>query len=65
MKITATHLGFAFGIVLGLAGAFGGFSAFIIVLVLGVVGLVAGRFIDGEADPTGILGWQARDRGRR
>jgi hypothetical protein len=65
MKITATHLGFAFGIVLGLAGAFGGFSAFIIVLVLGVLGLVAGRFIDGEADPTGFLGWHARDRERR
>jgi hypothetical protein len=65
VKITATHLGFVFGIVLGLAGAFGGFSAFIIVLVLGVLGLIAGRFIDGEADPTGILGWPARDRVRR
>ena len=31
-------LGLVFGIALGFAGAFGGWSAFVIVLVLGLVG---------------------------
>jgi hypothetical protein len=65
MNITATHLGLAFGIALGLAGAFGGFSAFIIVLVLGVLGMVVGRILDGELDLTGLLGRPARDPDRR
>ena len=54
-----------FGIASGLAGAFGGFSAFIIVLVMGIVGLVAGRAIDGgtdTADLFGRLGRHDRDR---
>ncbi|GHD20991.1 hypothetical protein [Nocardiopsis kunsanensis] len=43
-------VGLAFGTVLGLAGAFGGFIAFALVLVLGVVGFVAGRAMEGEVD---------------
>jgi hypothetical protein len=43
-------IGLAFGTALGFAGAFGGFGTFVIVLVLGVVGLVAGRAITGELD---------------
>jgi hypothetical protein len=41
-------LGLAFGIALGFAGAFGGGSAFVIVLVLGLVGYLAGRALTGE-----------------
>jgi hypothetical protein len=42
--------GLAFGTVLGLAAAFGGFIGFVLVLVLGVVGFLAGRAYGGEID---------------
>jgi len=45
----------AFGIALGFAGAFGGWSAFVIVLVLGLVGYVAGRALTGELDLTRLF----------
>ncbi|WP_326825181.1 hypothetical protein OHA77_28060 [Streptosporangium sp. NBC_01639] len=35
------------GIILGLAGAFGGLGAFLLVLVLGAVGLLVGRIVEG------------------
>jgi hypothetical protein len=35
---------------LGFAGAFGGFSAFIVVLVLGIIGFIVGRVIESEFD---------------
>ncbi|GAA4223591.1 hypothetical protein FHR32_001325 [Streptosporangium album] len=39
------------GIILGLAAAFGGLGAFLLVLVLGAVGLLIGRIVDsGEVD---------------
>jgi hypothetical protein len=40
----------AVGIALGFAGAFGGFSAFIIVLLLAAVGFVVGRVLESELD---------------
>jgi hypothetical protein len=43
-------VGLSYGTVLGLAGAFGGFTAFALVLVLGLVGFVAGRAMEGEID---------------
>ncbi|MCY9782372.1 hypothetical protein KIK06_00525 [Nocardiopsis sp. EMB25] len=43
-------VGLAFGTVLGLAGAFGGFAAFGLVLGLGIAGFVAGRAVEGEID---------------
>lgn len=48
--MTTTQLGILVGIALGFAGAFGGFGAFIIVLVLGAVGFVVGRVLEGEVD---------------
>lgn len=48
--------GLAFGTVLGFAGAFGGFGAFLIVLVLGAVGFLAGRVLEGEVDLTELFG---------
>ncbi|MEU7989041.1 hypothetical protein AB0B56_29680 [Streptosporangium canum] len=39
------------GIVLGFAAAFGGLGAFLLVLVLGAVGLLIGRIVEsGEID---------------
>jgi len=43
-------LGLVFGIAVGFAGAFGGWSAFVIVLVLGLVGYITGRALVGELD---------------
>ena len=51
-----TVLGLIVGLVLGVAGAFGGLTAFLIVLVLGVVGLLVGRFLDGQLDLDGLTG---------
>ncbi|WP_395103382.1 hypothetical protein [Actinomadura sp. SCN-SB] len=66
--------GLAFGTALGFAGAFGGFGTFVIVLLLGVVGLLAGRAISGELDVgdmmsafagKGTAGRGAQGRGER
>jgi len=51
----APILGLAFGIALGFAGAFGGGGAFVIVLVLGVVGYLAGRALAGELDLSALF----------
>ncbi|MEV0973132.1 hypothetical protein [Microtetraspora glauca] len=40
-------IGLAFGTVLGIVGAFGGLNAFLIVLVLGVVGFFVGLVLEG------------------
>ncbi|MEV5703598.1 hypothetical protein [Actinoallomurus sp. NPDC052274] len=49
-------VGLGFGIALGFAGAFGGVSAFLIVLVLGVVGLLTGRALVGDLNLRELLG---------
>ncbi|TDD36227.1 hypothetical protein E1287_11805 [Actinomadura sp. KC06] len=43
-------VGLSFGAALGFAGAFGGFSAFFIVLFLGALGFLAGRAVEGNLD---------------
>jgi hypothetical protein len=52
--------GLAFGTALGFAGAFGGFNAFVLVLVLGVIGFLAGRALIGELDISGLRGSRRR-----
>jgi len=59
--VNATIIGLLVGLALGFAGAFGGFTAFIIVLFLGIIGLVVGRLLDGQLDLSGLTG---RDRVR-
>ena len=64
--MSATALGLGFGVALGFAGAFGGFVAFLIVLVLGAVGLVAGLWLDGKLDMSVLTARrQDADRGWR
>ena len=64
--MNATTLGLGFGVALGFAGAFGGFVAFLIVLVLGAVGWLAGRWIDGQLDLSSLFTRrQDADRGWR
>ncbi|MDX3663866.1 hypothetical protein PV646_41835 [Streptomyces sp. ID05-26A] len=57
--MSTTALGLLTGLALGLAAAFGGFSAFLVVLVFGALGLVAGRVAEGKLDLAQLLG---RDR---
>ncbi|MFC5138994.1 DUF2273 domain-containing protein [Actinomycetospora rhizophila] len=52
MITSNTVLGLAAGVALGFAGAFGGLGAFLLVLVLGAVGLLVGRWADGRLDLT-------------
>lgn len=48
---------------LGFAGYFGGFGAFVLVAALGLVGFVAGRFLDGDLEPGDLF--RSRERGDR
>ncbi|MEU5691778.1 hypothetical protein [Actinosynnema sp. NPDC020468] len=57
--MNATALGLLTGLALGLAAAFGGFGAFALVLLLGGLGLLVGRVLDGKVDLVRYLG---RDR---
>ncbi|MEU2159504.1 hypothetical protein [Streptomyces sp. NPDC019208] len=57
--MTSTQTGLWTGLVLGLAAAFGGFEAFLVLLVLGTVGLLVGRYLDGKLDLAQLTG---RDR---
>ncbi len=62
--MTATHLGLIAGLALGLAAAFGGFGAFVIVALLGALGLLAGRYLDGQLDLSSLSGAGASGVGR-
>jgi L-cystine uptake protein TcyP (sodium:dicarboxylate symporter family) len=59
---TATVLGLVIGLALGFAGAFGGFTAFLVVLVLGALGLGVGLALDGRIDPVSWFDKDRRDR---
>jgi uncharacterized membrane protein len=52
--------GLVVGLVLGLAAAFGGFHAFLLVTVLGGLGLVVGQVVEGRIDLSGYLGGGGR-----
>jgi nitrate/nitrite transporter NarK len=60
--MNSTTLGLMTGLALGFAGAFGGFGAFLIVLVLAALGLLVGRVLDGKLDVSQLTG-AGRDRG--
>ncbi|MBB4912901.1 hypothetical protein [Actinophytocola algeriensis] len=60
--MNSTTLGLMTGLALGFAGAFGGFGAFLIVLVLAALGLLVGRVLDGKLDVSQLTG-VGRDRG--
>lgn len=53
-------VGLAFGTSLGFAGAFGGFGAFVLVLILGAVGFLTGRALIGELDLVELFGGRRR-----
>ncbi|GAA2998404.1 hypothetical protein ACFVUY_17365 [Kitasatospora sp. NPDC058063] len=57
-------VGLVVGMALGFAGYFGGFAAFLLVAVLGLVGFVIGRLLEGDIE-LGDLGDLLRGRDRR
>ncbi len=56
-------VGMIAGMVLGFAGYFGGFGAFLLVAALGAVGFVVGRFLEGDMELGDFL--RTRDDRRR
>lgn len=59
--MNATRAGMFVGLILGLAAVVGGLTGFFIALVLGVLGFVVGRVLDGELDVSQFVG-RGRDR---
>ncbi len=59
--MNATRTGLLAGLILGAAGSIGGFGAFLITLVVGIVGLLIGMALDGRLDVTSLMG-RGRDR---
>jgi hypothetical protein len=59
--MNATHTGLLAGLILGAAVVIGGFSALLVALLVGVIGFVVGRVLDGELDLGELLG-RGRDR---
>ncbi|MGI8870951.1 MAG: hypothetical protein ACR2F6_19440 [Mycobacteriales bacterium] len=58
--MTNTQTGIAVGVALGFAGAFGGFTAFIVVLVMAAAGLIVGRILESDLDLEAIFGRRNR-----
>jgi nitrate/nitrite transporter NarK len=59
--MNATRTGLLAGLILGVAGSIGGFGAFLITLVVGIVGMLVGMALDGRLDVTSLIGI-GRDR---
>lgn len=57
-----TVVGLFTGLILGLAGVLGGFEGFAICLLLGAVGFVVGRVVEGQIDLGQLLGSAGRRR---
>ena len=58
--MTTSTIGLIAGLLLGVAAAAGGFTGFLVALVLGIVGFLLGGQRDGELDLSGLF----RGRGR-
>jgi len=58
--VTTSTIGLFAGLLLGLTAAVGGFTGFLIALVLGAIGYVIGGQRDGEFDVVSMI----RGRGR-
>jgi nitrate/nitrite transporter NarK len=59
--MNATRTGLLAGLILGVAGSIGGFGAFLVTLVVGIVGMLVGMALDGRLDLTSLIG-RGRDR---
>lgn len=59
--MTTATLGLLVGLLLAIAAAAGGFTGFLIAIVLGGIGLLVGRYVDGELDVNSIMRGRGRD----
>ncbi len=59
--MTTSTVGLVAGLLLAIAIAAGGFTGFLIAVVLGTVGYLVGGHVDGEVDLSALVG--RRDRG--
>lgn len=59
--MNATHTGLLAGLILGAVAAIGGVGALLLAILVGAVGFVAGRVLDGELDLNELIG-RGRDR---
>lgn len=59
--MTTSTIGLIAGLLLAIAAAAGGFTGFLIALVLGGAGYLIGGHVDGEVDLGALVG--RRDRG--
>ncbi|PRW65398.1 DUF2273 domain-containing protein [Actinopolyspora mortivallis] len=59
--MNATQTGLLAGLILGVAVALGGFTAFLITAAVGVLGFAVGRFVDNGMDVGELFG-RGRDR---
>lgn len=55
-----THLALLVGLFMGAVLAFGSFASFVLVALCGVVGWVAGLYLEGQVDVQRILDWRKR-----
>lgn len=51
----AMVIGVGFGVALGFAAGFGGFTAFVAVLLFGGIGLLVGAWLDGRVDLSALF----------
>lgn len=61
--MTTSSLGLVAGLLLGVAAAAGGFTGFLIALILGAIGYVVGGARDGDIDLSALLHGGGRGRG--
>ncbi|MCC8930725.1 hypothetical protein C5142_03410 [Rhodococcus sp. BGS-1C] len=61
--MNTASLGLIAGLLLGVAAAAGGFTGFLVALVLGAVGYVLGGARDGDFDLSALLRGGGRGRG--
>jgi hypothetical protein len=59
--MNATRTGLLAGLILGAAGYIGGFGAFLVTIIVGIIGLLVGMVLDGDLDVSGVLG-RGKDR---
>ncbi|GAB3996522.1 DUF2273 domain-containing protein [Nocardioides marmoraquaticus] len=59
--MTTSTIGLIAGLLLAIAAAAGGFTGFLVAVVLGGVGYLVGGHVDGEVDLGSLVG--RRDRG--
>lgn len=59
--MTTSTVGLVAGLLLAIAIAAGGFTGFLIAVVLGTAGYLVGGHVDGEVDLSALVG--RRDRG--